>query len=166
MTLVTDWTRVRHYAPIEWRDDPDRALPDLVYLMDDMREDAGRPVRIHVCWEAGGHVQDSSHYATFTEYATGVDFNIEGWSLLDQWLFVERYAFSGIGIYPFWRAPGLHADLRRLGRDHPRLGKRWWRDDRLTAPKPNEEDRRYKPIDRELLALLLAHDEKEKARGD
>ena len=155
MTLQTDWAKVRHYAPAEWRDDPQRALPDLVYLLDDVREDVGRQVIIHVCWEAGGHVPESSHYATFTEYATGVDFHIEGLPLLDQWLFVERYAFNGIGLYPFWRTPGLHADLRRLGRDHPRLGKRWWRDDRMPAPKPGEPDLRYKPLNRELLTLLL-----------
>ena len=150
------WDKIRHLPREEWKDDPDKVLPDLVYLLEEVRVDSDVPVVIHVAYEKGGHVQDSSHYAVATEFASGVDFHMVGLSLLDQWLFVERYPFNGIGIYPFWNQPGLHADLRRLGRDHPHLGKRWWRDDRLPPPKPGEPDRRYKPIDRELLRLLLA----------
>jgi hypothetical protein len=140
---MVEWDRVRHFKREEWVKNPDRVAPDVVYLMDEMRDAAGVPIVIHVAWDDDGHVAGSSHYG---EVATGVDFHFEGWSLLEQWLFAERFPWSGIGIYPYWNNPGLHVDLRRLGRDHPHLGKRWWRDQRG----------RYLPIDRTLLAILLS----------
>ena len=142
---MVDWATVKHFRASEWVKDPNKIQPEVVYLLDEMRDDAGVPFAIHVAYDDGGHVQDSSHYEGINGMACAVDFHVIGWSLTDQWLFAERYPWSGIGIYPFWNSPGLHVDLRRLGRDHPQMGKRWYRD--LSGV--------YKPIDREFLKVLL-----------
>lgn len=42
-----------------------------------------------------------------------VDFHIVGLSCVDAYLAAERFdAFNGIGVYPDWNNPGLHADNR------------------------------------------------------
>lgn len=145
MTQSRDWDTVKHFRKEEWVKDPDRVAWDVVMLMDEMRSAIDKPIEIHVAWDDSGHTSESSHYSDAREYATGVDFHIVGLSLLDQWLFVERFPWNGIGLYPYWNNPGLHCDLRRLGRDHPNLGKRWWRDS-VNA---------YRPVDRTLLEHLL-----------
>lgn len=144
--MSLDWSTIRHFTRAEFPKDPDRVSPDVVLLMDEMREAAGVPIIVHVAWDDSGHVGDSSHYSTTRDYAMAVDFHFVGWPLLDQWLFAERFPWNGIGLYPHWNAPGLHCDLRRLGRDHPHLGKRWWRD----------ADGTYQPLDRALLKRLTA----------
>ncbi len=142
---MIDWTQVKHFKREEWVKDPDKISPDVVMMLDSMREDAGVPFIILVAWDDDGHVNDSSHYTGTRDLAVAVDFYMKSWSLLDQWLFAERYPWNGIGLYPYWTHPGLHCDLRRLGRDHPYLGKRWWRD----------KDGLYKPLDREFVQLLV-----------
>jgi hypothetical protein len=124
---IRDWSTIRHFKREEWVKDPDKISWDVVMLMDEMRDAINKPIQIHVAWDDKGHITESSHYADAREFATGVDFHVVGMPLVDQWLFVERYPWNGIGVYPFWNQPGLHVDLRKLGRDQPHLGKRWWR---------------------------------------
>lgn len=144
---MVDWTRVRHFRRDEWRMDPEAILPATVYLLDEMREAAGRPIVIHVAADDDrrAHVPGSSHYATEFAPATAVDFHIVGMPLLDQWLLAERFPWRGLGIYPFWANPGLHCDLRPVGREHQQMGHRWWRD----------AEGRYRPIDETCLRILL-----------
>lgn len=144
--MARDWSQVRHFTREEWVKDPDKIAWDTVILMDEMRDAAGVPIVIHVAWDDDGHTEDSSHYDKDGGLATAVDFHFVGWSLQKQWLFAERFPWFGIGLYPYWRTPGLHVDLRRLGRDHPNLGKRWWRDKNLV----------YRPFDHQLMVLLNA----------
>lgn len=146
---MTDWGRVRHFQRAEFRYDPDRLEPDVVYLLDEMRDAIGKSIVIHVAWDNEGHVADSSHYTLTRDFATAVDFHVVGVPLLDQWLFAERFPWNGLGVYPYWEHPGLHCDLRRIGRDHPHLGKRWWRD----------AHGQYRPIDRDFLKVVLTEAE-------
>lgn len=145
--MSVDWTRVRWFRRDEWRDDPDAILPATVYLLDELRDAAGAPIVIHVAADLDrtAHVPGSSHYPTDMAPATAVDFHIVGMPLLDQWLLAERFPWRGIGVYPFWSHPGLHCDLRPVGREHPSLGARWWRD----------AAGRYRALDQECLDLLL-----------
>lgn len=142
---MIDWTTIKHFAREEWRHDPDRISPDLVMLMDQMRDAAGVPIWIHVAWDGEGHVADSGHYTTSRELAVAVDFHFEAWPLLQQWLFAERFPWNGIGLYPHWQQPGLHVDLRRIGREHADLGRRWWRD----------RDGTYKALDEDFIRWLV-----------
>ena len=140
-----DWTTVKHFRREEFVNDPDRVSWDTVMLLDNMRDDAQAPFKIHVAWDDSGHVNDSSHYTEVKDFCTAVDFHVVGMSLLDQWLFAERYPWNGIGVYPYWENPGLHCDLRRLGREHPNLGKRWWRDAHGI----------YKSFDKEMVSIIM-----------
>ena len=142
---MTDWTRVKHFKRIEWVKDPDLALPDLVYIMDEMRSVAGAPFIIHVCFDDSGHEPNSAHFATKRDFAYAVDFHIHGWSLMDQWLFIEKWPIMGLGIYPFWKNPGLHIDLRRHSLEHPTLGRRWWRN----------EQGEYLSFNKEMISILM-----------
>lgn len=136
------WHKVKHFGREEWVKDPDKISHNVVYLADRMRDAAGVPIVVHVAWDDGGHAENSSHYADpQTGLAYGFDFHFVGWPVLDQWLFAERFPWCGIGVYPFWRNPGLHCDLHSP--DRP--GRRWWRDEHGV----------YRPLDRELLRLLL-----------
>ena len=97
--------------------------PDVIYLMDAMREYAGIPCIIHEAYAASGHSPKSYHYK-----GLAIDFHFEGLSLLEQFLISQRFAWGGIGLYPFWARPGLHVDMRPLGLFQP--GARWWRDEK------------------------------------
>lgn len=134
------WDSLRHFKREEFVKDPDRMAWSCVYLLDDMRNEAGVPFHVNVGWDNGGHVAESSHYQGYA-----VDGYFSDWSLLDQWLFAERFPWAGIGLYPYWHNPGLHLDTRLYGKDHPNLGKRWWRDSAGV----------YQPINRDLLKILM-----------
>lgn len=139
---MRNWSRVKHFKREEWREDPDRILWSTVLLMDEMRDAAGVPIIIHIAYAVHGHENNSSHYGRL---ASGVDFHFHGWSLLDQYLFAERFPWRGIGVYPYWQNPGLHVDLRVKGREYPNCGYRWWR----------AADGLYYPFNRELFKTLL-----------
>jgi len=150
---MTDWAKVKHFVREEFKHDPDKVAADVVYLLDEMRDAHGGIVQgvryiIHAAWDSSGHVTDSGHYADVRPEAVAVDFHMRAGGtvlpLVDQWLWAERFPWMGIGLYPFWRQPGLHVDLRRVGRDHEHLGRRWWRD----------LDGQYKALDRDCLKLI------------
>ena len=161
--MSVEWGRVRHFRREEWVHDPDLVEPDVVYLLDEQRAAHGVALPgvryvIHVAWDRpGSHdAGDSSHYTTARPLATAVDYHaevvrqaggrrvVEPVPLVDLWLWAERVPWNGVGLYPRWNTPGLHCDLRRLGRDHPNLGKRWWRDGKA-----------YKSFDEAMLRRLL-----------
>lgn len=66
---------------------------------------------IHSDWNApntGGHVNESQHFL-----GLAADYHVENVKLWDAWMILERIPdVRGIGIYPFWNSPGLHADTR------------------------------------------------------
>lgn len=142
--IERDWSKIKWFKREEWVKDPDRVLWDTVVLLDEMRGAAGWPIHINVAWDDEGHAANSAHYAQPGRTASAVDFYIEGMTLVDQWLFAERFPWAGIGIYPYWEHPGLHCDLRGLGTEHPHLGKRWWRDKLGT----------YRAFDKKMLDVL------------
>ena len=146
MSPNRDWSTIRHFKREEFIKNPDLVSWDTVQLMDEMRSAVNKEVVIHVAWDDSGHVFDSGHYTLTREYATAVDYHVVGLSLLDQWLFAERFPWSGIGIYPFWNQPGIHVDLRLIGREHSHLGRRWWRD----------ADGVYQPLSKDLFKIILA----------
>ena len=132
-----DWETIKYFQPEEWPKNPGLVNPELVHLVDELRDFVGQPIVIHVAWEPSGHAQNSEHYI-----GLAVDLHITNTPLVDQWLAAERFPFRGIGLYPFWNNPGLHLDLRKGRRN---AGQRWWRD----------SDGQYKALDRALLNKLL-----------
>ena len=116
---MLDWSTVTYFGEDEFAPRPDLVSPTLVYALDELRDALGVPLVVHNSWAAEGHEKDSRHYK-----GEAVDLHAVGVTLLDFWLMAERHLdFGGIGVYPFWAAPGLHLDVRREG-----LRARWWRD--------------------------------------
>ncbi len=68
-------------------------------------------IEIHSDWSPvgqGGHVQESQHFT-----GNACDFDVKNVKLFDAWMILERIReVGGIGIYPFWKTKGLHADVR------------------------------------------------------
>jgi uncharacterized protein YcbK (DUF882 family) len=83
---------------------------------------SGFHVRVNEDYASAGpdspHVKDSQHFL-----GQAADLSIYGCSLFDAWLSAERFAFKGIGVYPYWNNPGLHLDVRTAP-----YRARWWRD--------------------------------------
>lgn len=105
---------------------PDKVVPQLVAAMTHYEQylKAHFPssqITVHSDWDAsgtGGHVNESQHY---TGHAC--DFDVSNVPLVEAWLALERIPeVRGIGIYPAWISPGLHADVRET----PERA-RWWR---------------------------------------
>lgn len=116
---MTNWDIVKHFKPEEWVTQPDMVKPELVYLLDEIRDALGFPIVIHVAYEPTGHSKNSKHYT-----GEAVDFHIKGISLGEAWLELERWSsIGGLGVYPFWTNPGFHVDIRPTRRKA-----RWWRD--------------------------------------
>jgi hypothetical protein len=125
MTLE-DWNRVKHFNPDENWGDWTKLEKNVIFLLDRMREDIGRPIKIHCAYDSGGHSTQSQHYL-----GRAVDYHIKNTPLLEQYLLAERYGWRGIGLYTDWNNPGLHSDLRRSSDDYDDLtlyrGARWGR---------------------------------------
>lgn len=57
----------------------------------------------------------------------------------EQFRFARQYPWGGIGVYPYWHAPGLHVDSRQ-GLDHIAL---WWQDKDKSYRAMAEYERRF-----------------------
>ncbi|RJQ58942.1 MAG: hypothetical protein C4530_09980 [Desulfobacteraceae bacterium] len=101
------WGPIRHFKPDEFQD-PDRMCATLVRQLDDMRERAGRQVRIHCSFE----LRDTDF--SWHSYHRAVDCHIEGLHWFDQLLMACWFPFTGVGAYPWWNNPGLHLDSRPI----------------------------------------------------
>jgi len=117
-----DWERVKWFSPEENWGDPYRIYKKLIFMLDAMRDFAGVRVIIHCAYETSGHSPNSYHYK-----GMAVDLHFEGLNLLDQFIIASRWDFGGIGVYPFWKNPGLHVDIRPIPEKYTKEA-RWWRD--------------------------------------
>lgn len=105
------WDKLDHFARWEWKDDPDKASPELVLIMDRLRAFAGVPIHIHVCWAQDGHAPQSYHYT-----GQAVDFRFgNGLTPLEEFAAICAIPeFMGIGYYPLWGPrSGWHVDIRQ-----------------------------------------------------
>ena len=107
------WQVIKYFSPMEnkkkspWGD-PYKMDFSLIRQLDLLREYIGVPIHIH-CGTQGKHSEKSYHY---TDPCKATDCFCEDLSLLDFYLFAERFVFGGIGVYPYWNRPGLHLDMR------------------------------------------------------
>jgi len=93
---------------------------ELLKRLDALREFVGHPIIIHCGYATNGHTKHSQHYL-----GKAADFHILNMNLINQYLMAERFMFTGIGIYPDWKHPGLHCDVRY--KDHEQPQDRWAR---------------------------------------
>ncbi len=77
------------------------------------------------------------------------DGHIKGLSVLDMWVMIERFNFSGVGLYgpEVWNNPGFHIDDRRK---YP--GARWgqWKN-------PTNQRREYTALNGEFIGHLAGN---------
>lgn len=112
------WEKVRYFKPHEWG--IWRSVEaELIFAVDELRDQIGKKCIIHVAFATSGHSSGSAHYR-----GQAVDLHFDGVHVVDQFLAAEKLGcFGGIGIYPHWNNPGLHLDIAGKGR-------RWLRDGR------------------------------------
>ena len=84
---------------------------DLVMMTDDMvtfakQQYPGAYCLVHDI-NLGKHSRGSCHYD-----GKAIDLHIEGMMLGHMARIAMRYFFGGIGLYPDWKHPGLHLDIR------------------------------------------------------
>jgi hypothetical protein len=105
------YAELRHFAREEWRKDPAKASPDILLASDQIRGALGVPCVIHVCWDDGGHADQSYHY---TGQAVDAHFVDQGQSHLQELLAILSVpTVGGVGFYPDWfPRPGWHWDVR------------------------------------------------------
>ena len=106
------WGKVKFFRKKEFKKDPDKVVPTLVFLMDKIRQASGWPIIIHVAWDDSGHSPHSYHYK-----GMAVDFHwkadLQKFSYIEQFALLSQFRQIGaIGFYPFWSHPGWHIDVR------------------------------------------------------
>lgn len=103
-----DWALVAPYfTPGENWGDWRKVHKELILTLFAFRRFVNKSVHIHCAYETGGH---SGQYHPL---GMAVDFHVKGMSVVDQFIAASRFdEFNGLGIYPHWNNPGLHADIR------------------------------------------------------
>lgn len=120
MMTQVNWKDIKYFKKEEWVKDPNKVASELVYVLDDIREETiklrppkGVPIVIHVAWDDSGHAPKSYHYT-----GLAVDFHFKKLdknplTYIEQFLLLSSYRqIGGLGFYPDWAHPGWHADLR------------------------------------------------------
>ena len=149
------WQSLKHFRPEEFHR-PDKLNPDALRLLDAMRDsvDGEVIVTINADYAESGHTPNSWHYK-------GRAFDLvirdakthEPLPVIKQFLIAVRFNWGGIGVYPFWRSPGLHLDNRPLSLTDRRA--MWWR---------NEEGK-YRPIEEFFAMKIPSYGGIENAQG-
>ena len=125
--ILASWKTITYFKPSEF-DDPDfpgtgiHANALLVMLLDKLRFTIGCP--IHMNHKVGGcvdmlgthgHSDDSFHL--YENGCRAGDLWVEtNMSLREQYNYVCRAPFRGIGIYSWWNHPGFHVDAGPIQR--------------------------------------------------
>lgn len=108
--IASDWQNCKLLKPGMAWGDASKMNKWVVLELDAALSHLGRPFHID-CGCQGSHVANSEHAP-----GDAVDVCFPGASrldLLDIFLEVSRFKFTGIGVYPDWKMPGLHVDFRK-----------------------------------------------------
>ena len=123
-----DWGTVKHFMPFDTTDvwgNPFKVKKRLVITLEEIRRHVNRPVHVHCAYQQRDKPSWHSN-------GRAADIHIEGFNVLEQFVVVTRWdVINGIGVYPWWRNPGLHIDLRPRGLRHSY-------DARWGSPAPGE----------------------------
>jgi hypothetical protein len=109
------WKHIRHFNRAEKWGDPNKINGFLLLTMDALRDIWQSPFVIHCAYDLSGHSANSQHYL-----GNACDFHIEDGEPFNLQVavmarFLEKFQVAdrvGLGIYPDWRNPGFHLDVR------------------------------------------------------
>lgn len=109
MRVDDPWLESQYFADDDIKH-PFNTNPQVVILMDEIREFFGCPVVIHRCHDPEASPK-SQHYV---DESHAIDFHVvTDMSLFDQFIALTRFPGTGaIGVYPYWNNPGFHIDMR------------------------------------------------------
>lgn len=124
--IERDMVPLKHFKPQEFQH-PHRINIAALNLLDHMREREGNYQSIYITINTDYRPGDP------LSHGKGLAFDIVIWDgktgkplpVLEQFFIASRYAWRGIGMYPYWKTPGIHVDLRPSGEYRKSL---WWRD--------------------------------------
>lgn len=102
-----DWRQINYFTVNENWGDPLQMDRRLIFELDIFRAYIKRRIVIHCGYELRKPRIGGQH-----QIGTAVDLHIEDMSLFDQFIAALRFGFVGIGVYPLWKHPGLHLDMR------------------------------------------------------
>ena len=103
------WGGVKDFSMDENWGVPGLMDAGLVYGLQRLRDYVGRSITIHCGYER----RTAPSYHNRGGISLAVDFDIEGLHVVDQFIAATRLdVFNGIGVYPWWNRPGIHADRR------------------------------------------------------
>jgi len=110
-------------------DYPENIDTTSLLMLDRMRHIEGGIKDIFICVNADfayeGHSKNSWHYRGKAFDISILDRKTkEPLPILEQYIMVTRYFFTGIGVYPYWNRPGLHIDTRPMTIYSRRIF--WW----------------------------------------
>jgi hypothetical protein len=119
------WHHIKHFTKNENWGDPDRVNGLLLLLLDALRSKWGAPFIIHCACEQSGHSAGGQH-----PLGNAVDFHIEDGEPCALQIGVMEHFIKGLnvadrvglGIYPDWRNPGFHLDVRGAKARWGRIG--------------------------------------------
>jgi len=110
------WQAIRaHFHRDEKWGDPDKVDPMLLGILFILRREIKKPFSIHIAYDPPGTHSDKSYHYT----GQAVDFHIVGLTFLEAVEAMEKalkelklWDLVGFGIYPDWKHPGFHLDIR------------------------------------------------------
>ena len=134
--LPNVWKHLQFFKPEEFTY-PEKLNPAALRMLDEMRGmESGIIITINADWAESGHAPNSWHYrGRAFDLVIRASGSGKPLPIVEQFLIAVRYQWTGIGVYPYWKAPGLHLDNRPLGKVERRA--LWWR----------SRDNQYLPIE-------------------
>lgn len=131
--MKTDWDKLPNFSPEEF-DYPDKLRPRLLYMVQYMRDrennrrGARGQVPIIIVIKNDFRPEDPLSHGKGEALDMSIKDQVTKRPLpvLEQFWIGLHYFFTGLGFYPFWAEPGIHADIRPMSLYQRRAT--WWRD--------------------------------------
>jgi uncharacterized protein YcbK (DUF882 family) len=118
------WSKLKHFNRWEAWGEPGKVNGLLLFLLDKITEEVKNyarqkykvvtPCIIHCAYATGGHSPNSQHYK-----GNAADFHFKNIPAYEVYTIIQKALadyqvsdFVGLGVYPDWRIPGFHLDVR------------------------------------------------------